>query len=238
MLHRVQTTKSPSNVGLVSIAALRVKTEYYRLLIHIYRFAGNQARVAMTNSTWTNGHIASLWPQCPRIELVYPPCDLDAFAAIPLARQDRSIQVLSLAQFRPEKDHVMQLQIAKRVLATNPQVQFILVGGCRDDRDEARVASLKRLAQEMDIADSVHFKVNLPFDELIASLTQATIGLHTMVDEHFGIGIVELMAAGLIVAANDSGGPKADIIRPNSKRSCHSPHSSTSPSWPSVSQCR
>lgn len=36
--------------------------------------------------------------------------------------------------------------------------------------------------------------------------------LHTMIDEHFGIAIVELMAAGLITIAHNSGGPGLDII--------------------------
>ena len=35
-----------------------------------------------------------------------------------------------------------------------------------------------------------------------------------MWNEHFGIAVVELMAAGLITIAHDSGGPKMDIIQP------------------------
>jgi alpha-1,2-mannosyltransferase len=35
-----------------------------------------------------------------------------------------------------------------------------------------------------------------------------------MWNEHFGIGIVEMMAAGLIVIAHRSGGPKTDIVVP------------------------
>jgi alpha-1,2-mannosyltransferase len=35
-----------------------------------------------------------------------------------------------------------------------------------------------------------------------------------MWNEHFGIGIVEMMAAGLIVIAHNSGGPKSDIVVP------------------------
>ena len=34
-----------------------------------------------------------------------------------------------------------------------------------------------------------------------------------MRQEHFGIGIVEMMAAGLVTIAHNSGGPKTDIIR-------------------------
>ena len=33
-----------------------------------------------------------------------------------------------------------------------------------------------------------------------------------MWNEHFGIGVVEMMSAGLVTVAHDSGGPKADII--------------------------
>jgi len=33
-----------------------------------------------------------------------------------------------------------------------------------------------------------------------------------MWNEHFGIGVVEMMAAGCLVVAHNSGGPKSDII--------------------------
>ncbi|CAF4523327.1 unnamed protein product, partial [Rotaria magnacalcarata] len=56
------------------------------------------------------------------------------------------------------------------------------------------------------------FKLNINFEELKNHLNKAMIGLHTMWNEHFGIGIVEMMAAGTIVLAHKSGGPKMDII--------------------------
>lgn len=37
------------------------------------------------------------------------------------------------------------------------------------------------------------FVVNAPFSELQAWLARSKIGLHTMLDEHFGIGVVEYM---------------------------------------------
>ena len=33
-----------------------------------------------------------------------------------------------------------------------------------------------------------------------------------MWNEHFGIGVVELMASGVVAIAHDSGGPKLDIV--------------------------
>lgn len=43
-------------------------------------------------------------------------------------------------------------------------------------------------------------------------MSQALIGIHTMKDEHFGISVVDMMAAGLITIAHDSAGPRLDII--------------------------
>lgn len=45
-------------------------------------------------------------------------------------------------------------------------------------------------------------------------MKKSLVGLHTMWNEHFGISIVELMAAGLIAVAHDSGGPSMDIVSP------------------------
>lgn len=36
-----------------------------------------------------------------------------------------------------------------------------------------------------------------------------------MWNEHFGIGVVEMMAGGLLTVAHNSGGPKSDIVEPN-----------------------
>ena len=44
----------------------------------------------------------------------------------------------------------------------------------------------------------MEFAVNVSFDELRSLLSEAVGGLHTMLDEHFGISVVEYMAAGLL----------------------------------------
>jgi len=46
----------------------------------------------------------------------------------------------------------------------------------------------------------VEFCINVPFDELTSLLAGAVGGLHTMLDEHFGISVVEYMAAGKLGA--------------------------------------
>jgi len=96
-------------------------------------------------------------------------------------------------------------------------VRLRLIGGCRDAGDEARLAALRALAASPELAlprGAVEFLVNVPLAQLRAALGGAVAGLHTMWNEHFGIGVVEMMAAGVLTVAHDSGGPRADIVRP------------------------
>lgn len=52
-----------------------------------------------------------------------------------------------------------------------------------------------------------------PYSELLRWMGAAWAGLHTMWNEHFGISVVEMLAAGLAVIAHRSGGPRMDIIQ-------------------------
>lgn len=58
------------------------------------------------------------------------------------------------------------------------------------------------LSKHLSLENSVEFKVNVSYQELIQNYQLATIGLHTMWNEHFGIGVVDCMAAGLITISN------------------------------------
>ncbi|XP_047457234.1 GDP-Man:Man(3)GlcNAc(2)-PP-Dol alpha-1,2-mannosyltransferase-like [Mugil cephalus] len=129
--------------------------------------------------------------------------------------------IVSVGQFRPEKDHQLQIRAFRKLLdrkgdgpGGRESLRLVLIGGCRNQEDEERVLMLRGLCQELGVSDRVDFKLNIPFEELKRELVNATIGLHTMWNEHFGIGVVECMAAGTIVLAHKSGGPKLDIVVP------------------------
>lgn len=60
--------------------------------------------------------------------------------------------------------------------------------GCRNEGDRQRVSELRQLADSLGIADAIEFCLNVSFSELKERLAASTIGLHTMWNEHFGIG--------------------------------------------------
>lgn len=205
-------------VGAVSAAAGSrcqllgmVRLAYYRALYGCYRLCGLLVETAMVNSRWTEAHMRAAWPRT-RIGLVFPPCDVQKFCPPPGGRRNKD--VVSLSQFRPEKNHLLQLEAFRLFTRKHGQWEgrLIMAGGCRDAADRQRVAELRLKAQELGMGERVVFEVDVPFERIQELLWTSSVGLHTMVDEHFGISVVEFMAAGLLTIANNSGGPKSDIV--------------------------
>lgn len=61
----------------------------------------------MVNSSWTRSHVSDIW-KSPVIHTVYPPCDVTEFSKLPLGA-NKNRHVVSVGQFRPEKDHQLQV---------------------------------------------------------------------------------------------------------------------------------
>ncbi|BGP18198.1 asparagine-linked glycosylation protein [Rhodosporidiobolus nylandii] len=173
-----------------------------------------------------------------KTRILYPPCPTSSLSSLPLSTSLRTqrgtrINLFSLAQFRPEKEHPTQLRALSRLFALRPSlrssVRLTCAGSVRNAEDEARVASLKELAKELGVERETEFLVNANWEEVRRRMGEASVGLHTMVDEHFGIGVVEFQAAGLIPLAHASAGPLLDICVPypqapsSPSPSCHSP---------------
>lgn len=199
MLERVsQRHHSYNNASFISRSLLlsSLKLIYYRLFAYAYGVAGKRSDVIMVNSSWTYGHIQALWKSPERTHIVYPPCDVSEFLKIPLVKTDESsiFSIVSIAQFRPEKNHVLQLKSFKKFIdglsadGSAHNCRLILVGSYRNQEDLARIEALKALSEELNIDHLVEFDLNVAFDKLKSHLAEATVGLHTMWNEHFGIG--------------------------------------------------
>ncbi|CAL5363897.1 unnamed protein product [Camellia sinensis] len=219
MLSRVRGRRSLyNNDALIaqSILLSQCKAIYYLFFSWMYGIVGSCADLAMVNSSWTQSHIDNLWGIPDRIKRVYPPCDTSGLQALPLERPVKSPTIISVAQFRPEKAHTLQLEafsVAIRKLdADTPRPKLQFVGSCRNKADEERLQNLKNLAIELKVEEDVEFYKNLMYRELVRLLGSAVIGIHSMIDEHFGICVVEYMAAGAIPIAHNSAGPKMDIV--------------------------
>jgi alpha-1,2-mannosyltransferase len=202
--------------------ARATKTHLYNLPFSFLRNQPPQD-VAMVNSSWTAGHIRALWWRRAPPERVYPPCDTAELRRLPLDRRLKHLYLVSVAQFRPEKNHKLQLDayaLARRAAGADEAGRAVrvsrikFIGGVRGPDDAALLAELQDYAEQLGLGAAVEWRVNAPHAELVSLLGGAVGGLHSMVEEHFGIGVVEYMAAGAVPIAHDSGGPRADIVVP------------------------
>ncbi|CAH9125264.1 unnamed protein product [Cuscuta epithymum] len=221
MLSRVHSRSSMyNNDALIAKSALlsRCKVVYYTIFSWMYGFAGSCSHLAMVNSSWTQSHIEKLWGITSRTRRVYPPCDTSGLQVLPLERQMDCPKIISVAQFRPEKAHPLQLEAfalaIKKLEVHLPRPKLQLVGSCRNEADENRLQNLKGMAKQLNIESDVEFHKNLMYSDLVRLFGGAVAGIHSMIDEHFGICIVEYMAAGAIPIAHNSAGPKMDIVLP------------------------
>ncbi|MCJ1380578.1 asparagine-linked glycosylation protein [Xylographa soralifera] len=210
-----------------------LKRIYWHLFARLYGWTGGSIDVVMTNSSWTKGHIQSLWGpsrsktgKLCNIEVVFPPVSVvDIEKAVDVSeaserRRERAI--LYIAQFRSEKNHELVVNAFAEFLNTSqgrskrapPKTKLVLLGSLRDDSKEdlRRVAHLRQLIEKLNIEDSVEFALNAPWKQMLDWLGKSSIGVNGMWNEHFGIGVVEYQAAGLICVVNNSGGPKRDIV--------------------------
>lgn len=217
------------NAGMGKGARGKLKRRYWQFFAKIYSWAGGNVDVVMTNSSWTQNHVLQLWgparkwnPHASQIEVVFPPVAVEELEETMEVNEQtekkRKPDILYISQFRPEKNHQMIIAAfaefmkgpKSKDVAGKPRL--VLVGSVRDDADKMLVYKLRVLARELGVVDNVEFVVNAKWGQILEWLRTSSVGVNGMWNEHFGIGVVEYQAAGLISVVNDSGGPKEDIV--------------------------
>ncbi|KAF2035490.1 UDP-Glycosyltransferase/glycogen phosphorylase [Setomelanomma holmii] len=234
MLDSLQAGGQGVNAGTGEGYRGMAKKQYWHLFAKLYSKVGSTIDVVMTNSTWTQSHIQSLWgPQRQRrsqlvnkdINVVFPPVAVEevaeAVAVTEASEKKRGPSLLYIAQFRPEKNHQLILEAFASFVHSNPKLpaypnqapKLVLIGSVRGSHDDAkRVYNLRLLAHELKIDENIDFICDAPWPLMLEWMGAASVGVNGMWNEHFGIGVVEYQAAGLISVVNDSGGPKLDIV--------------------------
>lgn len=115
--------------------------------------------------------------------------------------------------------HALLTKYPQYAASGEKPTKLVLVGGCRNEGDRQRVESLRELAKELGIEvrwsflwedgdrhcfrhpdihisqDQTTFVLNASYEEMLGWLRRASVGLSTMIDEHFGINVVEFMVS-------------------------------------------
>ncbi|KAI5286672.1 asparagine-linked glycosylation protein [Ascosphaera acerosa] len=225
------------NAGAGAGARGWLKRRYWLLFARAYGWTGGLVDEATCNSSWTADHLRELWGptraagKCSRMSLIYPPIAvtelISSIEVSDAAERAREPVLVYLAQFRPEKQQAVAIRAFAKFMAawrrehpdsdsdsTDSTPRLVLIGSVRRDTraDEENIARLRALAAELGVGSDTEFVVDAPWPKVRARLGRASVGVNTMWNEHFGMGVVEYQAAGLVAVVNASGGPYRDIV--------------------------
>lgn len=199
------------------------KLFYWSALYNFYKYLGSRVDLTFANGTWTYNHIRNIWSMNlnlgKTVDILYPPCFAEKESGVVSSAGPRENKLLFIAQFRPEKRHSLILdeynaflKIARKkqlALADIPKVVFL--GSCRTQEDSGTLTKLREQVEALDLRDYVEFIVDSSFEEMKEQLSRCKFGLNAMWNEHFGIGVVEYISAGVVPLVHASAGPLLDI---------------------------
>lgn len=126
----------------------------------------------------THSHV----PACDLSLLIFTSSFIFCFEGSRVAR------IISLSQFRPEKNHELQLEAMAKLLqlyktkslALPDELSLIICGGVRCKNDQAIVDRLRARAQELGLGTRVQFEVNQPFNKIKKLLVSSKVLFHLL----------------------------------------------------------
>lgn len=182
----------------------------FKLLTRAYTNLINKSTV-LTNSEFSRKAILSVF-KSSHVEILSPPVDVEVFRNNGLESNERKDIILVISRIAPDKEIEKALSLA-RILKKRGIGSQMIVAGSLTQRNSGYLRSLEKLIKDWDIKDYVIFKANTPLEELFKIIRKAKIYFHPKFREHFGISIVESMAAGLAPIVPNVGGQTEFVPR-------------------------
>jgi len=158
--------------------------------------------VLLTNSKFTRQVIRDLLKKDATI--LHPPVAVKDYLNRNAPRKN---YVITISKFTPKRYLYKIPLIAKKTRNTK-----FIIAGIVDKYSTETFQKLHGTIKFYGVEDRVLLMPNVPRSTLISLLRNAKVYLHTMPFEHFGISIIEAMAAGCVPIVHRSGGPWLDIL--------------------------
>jgi len=164
--------------------------------------------IVVTNSEYSRRAIANTFG-LDNIYVLSPPIDIETFRNIALkanGHNERNHTVLVISRIAPHKQIQNAIKLAK-ILKDNKIGKEMKIVGNLYHYFFDYYSELKQMVLDLDLTDYIRFEVNASLDKLIYIIRESGVYFHPMVGDHFGMAVVEAMAAGLIPVVPTEGGP-------------------------------
>lgn len=184
----------------------------WQYILDVERSAAESADLIIAVSNRTREQVKRLGADERKIRVVYNGVDSEKFSSVKMdgqaaekLKKDKKI-VLFLGRLTEQKGPVQFLHAAKKVLAKNPNVLFVVAG-----KGEL-LPLLINMSLELGISNDVKFLGYVPEDEQAKLYKLADVYVMPSTSEPFGITALEAMSSGVPVIISKTSGV-AEIVR-------------------------
>jgi glycosyltransferase involved in cell wall biosynthesis len=185
----------------------RTKQQCFELIEYGYSNLMRSSTV-LTNSEFSRRAIANAFG-LENIHVLSPPIDIETFQNVALIANgpnERNHTVVVISRIAPHKQIENAIKLAKILKDKKIGKEMKIVGNLYEYFFDY-YSGLKQMVVSLGLADYIRFEINASLDTLIRIIRESRVYFHPMIGDHFGMAVVEAMAAGLIPVVPNKGGP-------------------------------
>jgi len=191
---------------------LYVLTSVLTSLISLFFSSRIKSVLYLTNSSYIKLEVKRLLNK--NSVVVYPPVEVGKILkeSANAGNRERQNIVITISRISYEKNLEVIPLIAYYAKSLGLQVKFIIAGAVKGSRGLDVLRRIQKISKKLNVEESLLILPNISEERKIMLLCKSKVYIHPMKNEHFGITVVEAMAAGVPVIVHKSGGPYLDII--------------------------
>ena len=182
------------------------RKEYFKIIKYGYWNLMRNSTV-ITNSEFSRRAIVNALGLY-NIYILSPPIDIETFRNIALMTNgynETNDIILVISRIAPHKKIENAIKLAKILKDNNIGKGMKIVGNLYYYFFDY-YSELKQMVLDLGLTDYITFEINARLDKLISIIRESRVYFHPMVGEHFGMAVLEAMAAGLIPVVPNEGG--------------------------------
>ncbi|MGI0045202.1 MAG: glycosyltransferase family 4 protein, partial [Nitrososphaeraceae archaeon] len=194
---------NPKNCKTLHISR---RKEYFEIIRYGYWNLMRNSTV-ITNSEFSRRAIIDALG-LDNIYILSPPIDVETFSNVALMTNgddERNDTILVIARIAPHKKIETAIKLAKILKNNNIGKGMKIVGNLYYYFSDY-YSELQQMVLNLGLTDYVTFEINASLDKLLSIIRESTVYFHPMVGEHFGMAVLEAMAAGLVPVVPNEGG--------------------------------
>jgi glycosyltransferase involved in cell wall biosynthesis len=182
------------------------RKEYFEIIKYGYWNLMRNSTV-ITNSEFSRRAIVNALGLY-NIYILSPPIDIETFRNVALLTDgynETNDIILVISRIAPHKKIENAIKLAKMLKDNNIGTGMKIVGNLYYYFFDY-YSELKQMVLDLGLTDYVTFEINARLEKLISIIRESRVYFHPMVGEHFGMAVLEAMAAGLIPVVPIEGG--------------------------------